>query len=177
MVRERVESTKDTINDIDASFIDVTICPSYHSAYKEETLKSYGLSKEEYRKNAIYSPKHNSTNVTNLQNIFESVTYDITELLLRVIVTTSNKNNPRFNIEFSNDKFTEYLEITTKYWPTYGRCYSVHPKNHVLKFGVWGIDIVARVNLFIYFGYPGQFMYPNSKAKVIIKFSRKLSNL
>ena len=170
MVRERVESTKDIINDIDASFIDVTICPSYHSAYKEETLKSYGLSKEEYRRNAVYSPKHDSTkNATNLQYIFESVTYDITELLLRVIVTTSNKKNPRFNIEFNNNKFTEYLVITTKYWPTYGRCYSVHPKNHVLKFGVWGIDIVARVNLFIYFGYPGQFMYPNSKAIVFIK--------
>ena len=168
MVRERVESTKDTIDDIDASFIDVTICPSYHSAYKDETLKSYGLSKEEYRRNAVYVPRYNTTH--DLQHIFDSVTYDITELLLRVIVTTSNKNHPRFNVEFSNDRFTEYLEITTKYWPTYGRCYSMHPRNHVLKFGVYGIDIVARVNLFIYFGYPGQFMYPNSKAKVLTKF-------
>ena len=78
--------------------------------------------------------------------------------------------HPRFNVEFSNDRFTEYLEITTKYWPTFGRCYSMHPRNHVLKFGVYGIDIVARVNLFIYFGYPGQFMYPNSKAKVLTIF-------
>ena len=167
MVRERVISTKEATEDIDAAFIDLTICPDYHFAYKNDALLSYGLNKNQYRGQAAYSPKRiHGENFTNLESVFHSVTYSIDEILHRIVISTSNKDDPHFNIDFNSSNFTEYIDIQTKYWPTYGRCYSIHPKDDVLKLGVWGVDIISRINIYIYFGYPGQFMYPTSKSKV-----------
>ena len=167
MIRERVISTKEAKKDTEASFIDLTICPDYHYAYKKEALQKYGLTKDQYRLKAMYSPIHiHGTSSTNLKRIFNAVTYNINEILHRIVISTSNKNDPHFNIDFNSSNFTQYIDISTKYWPTYGRCYSIHPKEHVLELGVWGIDIVSRINIYIYFGYPGQFMYPTSKSKV-----------
>ena len=169
MVRERVISTKEAMEDVDAEFIDLTICPDYHYAYKEEVLQSYGLNKEKYREQAMYSPTHvHGTKFVNLERFFNSVTYSIDEILHSIIISSNNKNDPHFDIDFNQPNFTEYIDIHTKYWPTYGRCYSIRPKDYVTRLGVWGIDIISRINIYIYFGYPGQFMYPTSKSKVLI---------
>ena len=169
MVRERVISTKEAMEDVDAEFIDLTICPDYHYAYKEEVLQSYGLNKEKYREQAMYSPTHvHGTKFVNLERFFNSVTYSIDEILHSIIISSNNKNDPHFDIDFNQPNFTEYIDIHTKYWPTYGRCYSIRPKDYVKRLGVWGIDVISQINIYIYFGYPGQFMYPTSKSKVFI---------
>ena len=156
MVRERVISTKEAMEDVDAEFIDLTICPDYHYAYIEEVLQSYGLNKEKYREEAMYSPTHvHGTKFVN-------------EILHRIIISSNNKNDQHIDIDFDKPNFTEYIDIHTKYWPTYGRCFSIRPKDYVTRLGVWGIDIISRINIYIYFGYPGQFMYPTSKSKVFI---------
>ena len=59
----------------------------------------------------------------------------------------------------------KHIKITTKHSPTYGKCYSIRPRTHVLKYGILVVDIVARMDIMIYLGYPGQFMY-NTKTKV-----------
>ena len=142
----------------------MTICPDYFSAYKTDALNAYGINKKEYRSKGVYSPSNN-TKDTTLRDIFKSVTYDIDEILFGIALFTSNKQKTRFEIDFDGQNFTEHIEITTKYWGTYGRCFSLHPKDHVLKLGVHQIEIVARMGIYIYFGYPGQFMY-NTKTKV-----------
>ena len=73
-----------------------------------------------------------------------------------------------FEITFEGNNFTKHLHITTKYYQYFGRCYSIHPKDHVLKLGVNAIEIVARLKVYTYFGHPGQFTYSNTKTKVSI---------
>lgn len=165
MVRERRKSTAEAVGDIDTPFIDLTICPDYHAAYKENALKAYGMDKAEYRTKGVYAPSNNAENM-DLRSIFNSVTYDIDEILFRADIFTSSKQKTHFYIEFDGPNFTEHIDITTKYWPTFGRCYSMHPKDHVLRLGVRKLDIVARIDIYIYFGHPGQFLNPNTKSKV-----------
>ena len=105
----------------------------------------------------------------DLRRVFNSITYEIKELLHRVRIDTLDKENRRFTVEFDGSNSTEHIEIITKYWDSYGRCYSIRPRHHVLKLGVTGIEIVGRVEIWVHFGYPGQFMY-NTKTKVIINY-------
>ena len=153
------------MGDIDAPFIDLTICPAYLSAYKDDVLNAYGMDKKEYRKKGVYSPSNN-TQGTDLRAIFKSVTYDIDEILFRAVIKTTNRQKARFDIDFDGPNFTEHIDITTKYWDSFGRCFSMHPKDHVLKLGVRLVDFVARMDVYIYFGHPGQFLHSNTKSKV-----------
>ena len=43
MIRERIQPTEESNEDGDTPFIALTVCPEYHAAYKEATLKEYGL--------------------------------------------------------------------------------------------------------------------------------------
>ena len=81
-------------------------------------------------------------------------------------IITGNKDIPEIDINFEGEKFLEHLQITTKYWSTFGRCYSIQLKDHVLELGVRGIKLKASMGVYIYFGYPGQFMHTNYKSKV-----------
>ena len=123
------------------------------------------MDKKDLRGNGIYVPRKNTTDI-DPEALFESVTYDIHEMLFRIIVYTSNKKYPSFLIDFDGTNTTKHLEITTKYSATFGRCFSFHPKDDVRKLGVRHIDIIARIDIYIYFGHPGQFMYITTKSKV-----------
>ena len=70
------------------------------------------------------------------------------------------------NINFDGSDFSEYIDVTTKYMNTLGRCYSIHPKDHIIELGVVIMDITANLGFYVYFGHPGQFMYTNTKSKV-----------
>ena len=165
MVRERVQSTADSAGDIDTPFIDLTICPAYDAAYKDDVLQHYGMDKNEYRNEGVYFPRNNAKDM-DLRVIFQSITYDIAELLSHITIFTASKHNTHLDIEFDRPNFTDHINITTKYWPGFGRCFSIHPKEHILKQGVNAVLFVARIDIYIYFGYPGQFMNPNTKSKV-----------
>ena len=164
-IRERVKSTADAVGDEHTPFIELTICPSYGSAYKEDILKFYGMDKENYRRKGVYFPS-NHTYGDDLRHIFQSITHDIHEILFRISIFTNNRKTSYFEINFEGNNFTDHLHITTKYYPYFGRCYSIHPKDHVLKLGVNAIEIVARLKIYAYFGHPGQFTYFNTKTKV-----------
>ena len=90
------------------------------------------------------------------------------ELLFRISIYTNTRKTSYFGIEFDENNFTDHLDIKTKYYHYFGRCYSIHPKDHVLKLGVNAIEIVARLKIYAYFGHPGQFTYFNTKTKVSI---------
>ena len=165
MVRERIQSTADAVGDINTPFVDLTICPTYTAAYKDDVLKAYGIKKKEYRHKAVYSPSKNSRDM-DLRAIFKSVTYDIEEMLFRIVIKTTNRQKARFDIEFDKPNFTDHIDVKTIYWDSYGRCFSIYPKDHVLKLGVRLIEFVARIDVYIYFGHPGQFLHPNTKSKV-----------
>ena len=146
-------------------FLEFTICPTFQSAYKENTLKKYGLEKHEYRREGKYFAAYKNA-TSDLREIFNDITYDIEEMLLRIKISTLDRQKPKFKIDFGEANTTEHLHIGTKYSDTFGRCYCIHPKDHIIELGVTKIDIVARIDIYVYFGYPGQFMY-NTKTKVM----------
>ena len=166
VVIEREQSTTDSIKNSEMPYLELTICPSYGSAYKDDVLETYGMSKSEYRRGGHYSPTTNETN-TDRRLVFNEITYNASELFYRIVFHVNDNIQHKFVVDFEKSHTLQHTDITTKYWPNFGRCYSVRPKDHVIKLGINGIDISARNDIYIYFGHPGQFMY-NTKTKVLV---------
>ena len=99
----------------------------------------------------------------DLREIFNSITYNAEEILSSIIIHTVNK---KFNIDFGGSNFTAHVDITTKFWNSFGRCYSIHPKDHVIKLGITRFEIVAHMGIYVYLGYPGQSMQTKSKVSL-----------
>ena len=61
-------------------------------------------------------------------------------------------------------------EVDAKFWvkydKTFGRCFSVDLKPEVTQLGVTKIEFFAKLNIYIYLHYPGQYMDVDSKSKV-----------
>ena len=167
MIRERVHSFSKSEPDTEMLYVDFTICPDYFVAYKERILEEYGLSKENYRENGVYYNKKFQGNA-DLRSIFNLITYDLNEIISRIKIRTSSKPMRSIIIDFDNTNQSEYLSITTKYSFNYGRCYSIHPKDHILQLEVLSIEIFSRMHMYIYFGCQGQFQHPNTQSKVCI---------
>ena len=177
-VTEYVKYTSETNDNLEMPFIDFTICPAYESAYKDDRLKHYGLEKHQYRDKGMFYPKTNGSNL-DARSVFYDVTHDVDEIFTKIKLKTLNYHSPTLEIDFSKDNFADDISITQKFYHHFGRCYSIHPKNDVLKLGVTSIYFYTKIGVYIYFGYPGQFMYSNTKSKVrknmVLNFQRNLS--
>ena len=170
VVREHEHPTSQSIGDHSTPFIDLTICPDYESAYKDANLKKHGMSRSKYRSGESFSASDNVTE-QDLRSLFNFITYDIDEILKRIAFYATERLNPSssnrwIQIDFNSSNFTKHINIATKYQPHFGRCFSIRPKEHIIKLGVITIDIAARLGIYVYFGYPGQFMSSNTKSKV-----------
>ena len=122
------------------------------------------MDKDKYRGKGHYSP-NNYTLKTNLRTVFNSITFSVKDLLHYIEIFTLDKKKKLFRVKFDAPNTTEHIDVITKYHYNLGRCYSIRPKNHVIMLGVTSVDIVGRMGIYVYFGYPGQFMY-NTKTKV-----------
>ena len=146
-------------------FIDFIVCPAYQFAYKDEVLREYGLSSTKYR-TGHYSPTINDSTNIDLEFIFDTITYRPNEILKKIKITTKDRQQRNFLQNFKEgDIEMENLEIITKYQNNLGRCFSIRPKDHVVSLEVIKIDITASMDVYVYIGYPGQFMY-NTKERV-----------
>ena len=87
IVREHVLSTAEASGDKDTPFIDLIVCPSYAAAYKDEVLETHGMNKGKYRSKGYYTAQNHSDG-ENLRSIFDSITYDPSELLHKVQIAT-----------------------------------------------------------------------------------------
>ena len=166
-MKEHVHSTSDGLNtEIPIPFLEFTICPTFQSAYNEEVMNNYDMDREDYRWGGVYSPSNNKTSHKGLNEIFDDITFDIEELLQSIKISTLDRTYSKFEINFkkANVSVTDII-ITTKYWDTFGRCFGFRPSDHVHRLGVTKVDLIARRDIYIYFGHPGQFMY-NTKTKV-----------
>ena len=172
MIRERIQPTERSDEDNDTPFIGLTVCPAYNSAYKEDVLEEYGLTKKEYRNSGDYLPKdrkrYNDTWENPGTEIFNQVTHGISDILRELVIQTRNVNTSRFILNFNGGDDSEYVDVVTKHWPSFGRCYSIIPKKCIVEQGITRIVAKARISIYIYLGYPGQFMHSNSKTKVSI---------
>ena len=164
-VTESVKHTRDTENTDSVPFIDFTVCPAYESAYKEDVLQVYGLNRDEYRGKGVFHSKKDDTAI-DARTLFVTATHNVEEIIYKMTMKTLSYDFPTYEIDFSKSGFENNISITTKFYHHFGRCYSIHPKGDVLKFGVTSINFITKINIYVYFGYPGQFMYSNTKSKV-----------
>ena len=144
------------------------ICPDYRVAYKDYFLKKYGLKKYAYRWNGVYVNHTNGGQNENLRNIFNAITHRMDEIVSWIIVYSDNSGKDGVKIDLNGTDHQQNIEITTKYWNSLGRCYSIYPKGHLLEQSILMIDIATRIDALIYLGHPGQFMHRNSKTKVCV---------
>ena len=172
IVRQETRPSSDGAHKPDIPYVGIIVCPSYDSAYKEEKLKHYGLSKHEYRNRARYTPNSHFLTTGNLHDVFDEITYDLNDILHQVSITTMpNMQKVNFDEHFpSSLNSTKHIFITTKYWSSFGKCYSIRPKNHIVRRRIVLLTIIARMDIFVYFGHPGQFSY-NTDTKVFISIS------
>ena len=165
IVRESVMPTSEDVSNIYKTFLELTICPTFDSAYNEINLSKYELSKNQYRREALYAPI-NGNKTLNLTAVFNLVTHEIEDILHSIEISTSDREKFRFKMYFDgNNASKSIIEYETVYTDTFGRCYSIRPQKHIRELIVTKIDIEFLMNTYIYFGYPGQFMY-NTKTKV-----------
>ena len=165
MIRERSVPTRNTSEHTNAPFIDFTICPSYEAAYKNGALQYYGIKKSDYRYRGVYF-NNNVDSYNKPRAIFDSITHNVSELLYLMTIFTRTRKQARLEIYFNATNSSDLIHITTKYRYSLGRCYSIHPKDPVLKLGLLKVEFVAWMDIYVYFGYPGQFMDPDTKTKV-----------
>ena len=164
-VKQLIRQTSEGAIDDSLPFIDLIICPEYEKAFKDEMLRKYSIDPIRYRL-GDFSPTNARYKNFNLNEVFNNITRSVSELLYWVKFTTLDLNNRTFVEDFTNaNEHMENFEVITKYTDTLGRCYSIRPRAHIVRMGIVKIDILARTDVYVYLGYPGQFMY-NTKARV-----------
>ena len=152
------------------------VCPEYFSAYNHQSLDYYGLSKEEYKDFGKYSPVKNG-NRTNLSDVFNELTHDVDEITKGIRIKTLDKQNPYVDIDFTVENFEENIDVTTKFWNTFGRCFSIMPNIKILKLGVYSVLIETLMDVYVYFGHPGQFTSSNHNQKVFTEFCKDIFSI
>ena len=170
IVREQIRPSSDGAFDDTLPFLDFVICPAYQFAYKHDVLQDYGLDKVKFRNDGHFVPRTNKSTGLDPKKFFNIITHDPNEILQKVKITTKDRDQRTFLQTFDGtNSTTEHLDVSTKYQNNLGRCFSIRPKNHVVKLEVIKIDITASMDIYVYIGYPGQFMY-NTKERVIEEY-------
>lgn len=103
---------------------------------------------------------NSSLQANQLLDVF---TYNLTEILHQVIITTSNEAKPKIVIDLKSEYDGKFV---TKYDKTFGRCYSLELAPNVTLLGLTKIEFFAKLNIYIYLHHPGQYMDVDSKSKV-----------
>ena len=162
----RVKPTSDP----ETTFIAFTICPEFHSAYKKEKLEEYGIdSSNAYRYGTVWYPKENSMSKTGKQ-IYHDVTQELHEVIDTIEISTQSLMAPKIVIDISNGLGRQYVNFSTKYGDTFGRCYTMTPTQDLLGLGVTKITFISYIGINIFLEHPGQHLHVNSRAKVLCIF-------
>ena len=146
-------------------FVDLIICPEYFAAYKNEALSYFGLDKEGYKRGGKYYPSKNWRG-GSLREVFYKVSYEVDEILKGIRIKTLSTTHPYIDIAFSENRYDIYLNVTTKLWNTFGRCYSIIPKPELKQLGLVSMISETKLDIYVYFGHPGQFLTANRNQKV-----------
>ena len=157
-VKHKALSTGDEL-----AFVGLMVCPNFFAAYNDEMIDFYGLSKTKYRYQAMWSPEKNGT---ELRKVFEDITHDIDEIFVNIRIKTLNKEKRYVDVNFMLDNYNNFLIISTKYSETFGRCFSVIPSKEVQQLGVQSMIFETRMDVYVYFGHPGQFLAADSDTRV-----------
>ena len=167
-MREQIRSTNHVSEKGNLPFVELTVCPSYDFAFKEHMMTRYGLDSNKYRSEGKYTPDNNYYRDVDLREIFDQITHDIHEILQSIKIFTLDHKHDMFLEQFNGNKTeTNFVRIITKYQSNLGKCYSIQPKEEVLKFGIRIVELVSKTGIYVYLGYPGQFTHHITKTKVM----------
>ena len=134
-------------------------------AYNDTMTDFYGLDKTEYRHQGMWSPQKNGSG-KDLRKVFEDITHDINEIFVNIRIKTLSKESRYVDVNFKKDNYNNYLTISTKYWDVFGRCFSIIPTKEVQQLGVQNMIFETRMDVYVYFGHPGQFLAADSNRRV-----------
>lgn len=142
----------------ETTFLAFTVCPAFHHAYKDDILRQYGTSRK------VYQRGNYTVNETakSAEEIFEEVTWELSDILKKVYVKTMDDDQPKVVIPVD-----ESLDVwMVKFHPLYGKCFSLVLGQNVTRLGVRRVDFTLNSTVYVYLHHPGQFWDYNSKAKV-----------
>ena len=117
----------------------------------------------------MWSPEKNGKG-TELRKVFEDITHDIDKIFVNIRIKTLNKERRYVDINFMIGDYNNFLIISTKYSDTFGRCFSIIPTKEVQLLGVQSMIFETRMDVYIYFGHPGQFLAADSDKRVAKSF-------
>ena len=98
---------------------------------------------------------------------FLQSTFEMFEIIEKIEISTMNLKHPKVLLDESKLSNKEYLEFTTQYTDTYGRCYTMHVTDNLKSLGITKIKFVTKLSVFIFLDHPGQHLHVNSRSKVI----------
>ena len=160
--KTHVTLTSDNI----APFIEFVVCPSYHTAYKTSEMSSYDIDRKQYSNGESFYPRVQGMDIRP-RELFSHITYNASELLKKIVIRTLDTDEPKIIIYPSNvSNSSERISMITKYSSTFGRCYALDISEEIIQYGIISIEIEANIDIYVYFGHPGQFMHVDTKAKV-----------
>ena len=153
-------------SDPETTFVSFTVCPSYHSAYKRDVLKTYNLSVSDYRdKNAIWYPNEEASSATARQ-FYHNITYEIDEVIEKIKISTMSLITPKVEIKKFDNFKQKYVEFYTQYEDTYGRCYTLNATQALLDLRLKYVTFITRMGVYVFIEHPGQHLHGNSRSKV-----------
>ena len=159
----QVRSTSDS----EIPFVAFTICPGYHTAYKKDVLAKHNLTANNYRYKAMWYPEWYDDSF-DANEFFLQSTFEMFEIIEKIEISTMNLKRPKVVLDASKLSNEEYLEFTTQYTDTYGRCYTMHVTNNLKSLGITKIKFVTKLSVFVFLDHPGQHLHVNSRSKVIL---------
>ena len=131
-VKKETSTHLDILSTKSAHFPQLTICPDYGYAYKEDILQLYNSTAKEIR-SFIYPVTENLTSY----QFHDLVTYDINEVLDSMeIVTAQSMKDSTFKVRYSfgnvSQKFRKN-DWTESRYNTFGRCFSYNTPEFIQK--------------------------------------------
>ena len=144
-----------------------TVCPEYHSAYKKEILEKYNITVKDYRYASVWYPTEDITAISG-RELFHDVTYEIHEIIEKIEISTMSLGHPKIVIEMLKELDRKYVEFTTQYSDTYGRCYTMNATESLLRLGITNVAFSTHMGVYVFLDHPGQHIHGNSRSKVIL---------
>ena len=140
-----------------------------YSAYKKDVLSKNNMTVSDYRHAAMWYPENYNTNL-NAKGFFHEITHEIHEIIDRIEISTMSLNHSKVIVDILKEFGRKYVEFTTEYVDTYGRCYTMTVTDSLKSLVITKVTFITRLGVYIFLHHPGQHLHVNSRTKVFLLF-------
>ena len=180
-LRNDTSISLDILDTKNAEFPSLTVCPDYEVAYKRQKLAKFGTNEWNMRKSIF--PDLAPYNLTT-REFFNMVTFNLTEIVSQLDITTSHKfNNTNAtklsivekelfdDMEAKGSKTIIHIQLDNDHWKEYhydnfGNCYNYQIPAKYRKLGIEDVAVTIKMNTLVYMHHDGQFNGPDTDTKV-----------